>query len=44
MRTVFQLLALLLLTITSLAIVFAVNAPRWMDGRAVQVPATTRTN
>jgi hypothetical protein len=36
MRTFLQLLSLLLLALTSIAIVCAVNAPRWMDGTPVQ--------
>ena len=35
MRTLFQLIALVLLALTSAAIVFMVNAPKWMDGQPV---------
>ena len=35
MRTFLQLVALVLLALTSVAIVCLVNAPKWMDGTPV---------
>ena len=35
MRTLLQIVALVLLALASAAIVFMVNAPKWMDGQPV---------